>query len=50
MDHYIAENHLGKVDTVFTEYEWDFRSIVQKFGKEPFLEKDEWMQSEHKSA
>ena len=43
-DHYIAENHLGKVDTVFTEYEWDFRSIVQKFGKEPFLEKDEWMQ------
>ena len=42
-DHYIAENHLGKVDTIFTEYEWDFRSIVQKFGKEPFRHKPDWM-------
>ncbi len=35
---YIAENHLGMVDTLFRKRKYDLRQLVQKFGKETIFE------------
>lgn len=39
-EHYIEENNKGIVDTVYREYDYTLRQLVQEFGEEALIDQD----------